>query len=136
MDENNNIRRLPGDRCMYFRMGRCLYEEMANPGYHERFRCSMLSNLENAYDDFLDRAEAFNLDEELAGRIWQTFLERFVRTGIDCPDYVPGEWEGVAGCALALGFLCLKALPECEGQCSRFRTPSRGVRDGRNDDNI
>lgn len=94
-----------------------------NPGYHEEYRCKVLVSLEDAYDEFLDRAEAFHLDEEMASRIWRSKLDKLVRAGNDCEHFVLCDMESVPGCRHALGFLCVKALPECKGQCSLFRLP-------------
>lgn len=129
MGDDTKVRRLPGDKCVFFRLGCCMYKEVLNPGYHDEFRCRALVDLEAEYDTFLDRAEAFHLDEEMASRIWHSRLTRYAQGGCECPDFRPGDADSVPGCAFALGFLCLKALPKCGGQCTYFRLPPNAARD-------
>lgn len=113
------IRRLPGNDCHHFVHGRCLYEEHLNPGYNRRWRCSVLLSWEDSYDDFLLRAEAFQLEAATAAGLWEGRIERLVEAAPGCGDFVSGG-DGATGCANAVSELCLAALPVCEGRCRKF----------------
>lgn len=129
MNSSSKVKRLPGSCCFYFRKGRCLYDEMLNPGYQERFRCRVLRQWEDAYDEFLDRAEAFHLDEAQSSRIWAVRLEKMSDLASQCPLYEARESFGEFVCAKAFGFLCLDEFPVCEGRCQRFLLPPRAKTD-------
>lgn len=105
--------------CVHCRQGRCLYDESVNPGLDETRHCVHVRELTGKWDDFLDRAEAFNLEEDLALRIWQG---REHAPASACP-HGHGEFSHAGG--LACGFLhfslCLLALPPCLTPCKRFR---------------
>lgn len=122
------IIRFPGAGCAHFRSGRCLYEEDLNPGLRKSLHCNTLNRLEEAYDDFLRQAEVFALSEEKALRIWEERFSRLVSQQSDCQDYLPGDNENFLGCVFALGDLCLKAFPLCDGQCPRFTPRSDAAR--------
>jgi hypothetical protein len=128
----SNVRPMPGDACRFFRQGRCLYEERLNPGYHLSWRCLVLTRWEGEYDDFLQRAEAFRLDDAPAARLWEKRFEGLLREGINCPRFVSGGVGEVLGCSLLFGDVCLAALPACEGVCRRFLP--RGRKHGTDND--
>ena len=80
------------------------------------------------WDDFLDRAEAFDLSEAVAARIWSG--RKHGRAGKDanclCREApVPSEPEAVAECRYRFHNACLLAMPLCGGRCERFA----GIRD-------
>jgi len=114
------IIRFPGAGCAHYLAGRCLYEEHLNPGLDKGLRCERLNKLEEAYDDFLRQADAFELDEDAARKIWEDRFSRLTGQQSDCQDYLPGDNENFLGCVFAQGDLCMKAFPLCAGQCERF----------------
>ena len=70
--------------CQFHMEGRCLYEERLNPGYHSGFRCRVLEEWEQAYDEFLGRVEAFGLDASALGPLWTRQFARLVRRQPNC----------------------------------------------------
>lgn len=114
------VKRLPARDCRYFQGGRCLYEERRNPGYHQEWRCGVLCEWETAYDDFLDRAEAFSLAPADASRMWGERLKKLVARAAACPDYIHGGADSGTGCAYEFEALCLRLVPPCEGMCRRY----------------
>jgi hypothetical protein len=119
-DGNGQIVRLPGHACLYHRLGRCLYEEALNPGYHQDWRCAVLLRWEGVYDDFLDRVESFGLDETSLADLWRRRFERLAEETVECPDYAAGSVEGVPECQKLHMELCLLRLPLCQGQCRHY----------------
>lgn len=113
--------RLPGDGCRYFACGHCLYEERINPGLRREFFCTVMVFLEDRFDAFVIRAEAFGLSSEEAGRIWEQRWAGQLNADWDCADFVPlpEEVEGV-GCRNLVEGVCLLRLPSCSGRCRRF----------------
>jgi len=122
------IRRLPGKSCVYYKSGRCLYEERLNPGFHRQWRCKILLRWEAAYDNFLLQADIFNLDQETATRIWEERLRRLMRSGRKCPDFILGGDDEITGCASLFGSLCLKLLPLCDGQCRLYHPKGKKIK--------
>jgi len=116
-----HIRRLPGKECLYHVRDRCLYEERLNPGYNRRWRCRVLQGWEASYDDFLLRAEAFQLESATVAGLWESRVERLVEQRPDCAEFCRGGTE-VTGCIHTLDELCLLALPVCAGRCRLFRS--------------
>ena len=119
------VARLPAVACAHFIVGRCRYEESLNPGYEPGYRCQVLARLESAYDEFLTRADAFALEEELAAKLWRARCESLYAK-IGCPDYEPGDKNTCPDCALLADDVCLKRLPECSGRCPRYTLKNRG----------
>ena len=131
MTHGSGVKRLPGTGCRYYNRGRCLYEERLNPGYHEAWRCRVLTAWERAFDDFVDRAEAFDLGQDRAADLWRLRMRRLGPDG--CEAFVPAGQRApvsVVPCAHAQEDLCLLALPECGGRCRRYepepQTPDTG----------
>ena len=114
------INRMPACDCRYHQGGRCLFEERLNPGYHQRWRCGVLKGWEEAYDDFLDRAEAFSLEPDTASRLWEERLRRLIERAGTCPEYAPGGPDNGTGCVYEFEALCLRLMPPCEGMCRRY----------------
>ncbi len=127
------LARFPGVGCRFYLHARCLREEMLNPGLETTRRCSVLASLERSFDDFVDRAERFGLDETEAGRLMERTLPSAAASARACPHFMPaqddpslppasdetGPAEAIP-CALLLGDCCLRAMPPCEGVCRHF----------------
>jgi hypothetical protein len=113
--------RFPAIGCRYFQQGRCLYEEFLNPGLHTAWRCLVLARWESVFDDFLDRAENFGLSEAESGALWRKRFERLAEEAVPCPDLLSADGEAMPECRHLLADSCLLRLPECLGQCERFR---------------
>jgi hypothetical protein len=113
--------RLPGDGCRYFARGRCLYEERLNPGLRREFFCAVMVFLEDRFDAFVIRADAFGLSSEEASRIWERRWSGRLNGEWDCVDFIPLP-EGVeeAGCCNLVDGVCLVRLPSCPGRCRRY----------------
>lgn len=120
MAEDDKLIRLPGLGCRHHVLGRCLYEDALNPGYHRQWRCAVLQRWEAVYDDFLERAERFGLEEGSAADLLARRFERLTAEEVDCPDYAPGPEESLSGCRLLHEELCLLRLPECGGLCRHY----------------
>ncbi len=127
---DSKVSPFPGVHCAYFVQGRCLYEESRNPGLNTAWRCKVLAAWEEEYERFLTQAENFDLEIELATRIWQQRLSDLIIGPSPCPDYQPGrpavqpgegdEDEPDIACAFSWIGLCLFALPACSGVCNHF----------------
>lgn len=111
---------LPGDGCRHFQSGRCLYEEHLNPGLMQEHCCAVVRRLEQAFDDFLLRADNMGLDEEQAGRLWQARFPATLAKEGNCQNYLPDDRDSFPDCQHAAGELCLLAFPVCPGRCRRF----------------
>lgn len=120
----NNILRLPGVACRHYFGNHCLYEERLNPGYHESFRCTVLQGWEEAFEAFVDRAEAFGLEPSDASLFWRRRLDALLSGSRDCSDFLATDGDG-PGCVHFLGGLCVLRLPACAGRCSRFAPEAR-----------
>lgn len=117
-------RSLPYD-CLYYSQGACLYSEVLNPGRDEALRCVRLVQLMEEWDDFLDRAEAFNLSEEVASRIWNSRHHAALDLRKVCPVTAPvhirqGLDSEELDCLHLFQGACRLAMPRCMGQCDRF----------------
>jgi hypothetical protein len=110
---------MSGHDCAFYVSGRCLYEEHVNPGWDEKQGCKVLYEWEQAFDDFIDRADAFSLADEEALGIWEKSSACFPSAKSACPDFKAASAEPAA-CVHRLGRLCLPAMPPCEGRCSKF----------------
>ena len=119
------VRRLPACDCKYYEQGRCLLEERRNPGYQRSWRCSVLGGWETAYDDFLDRAEAFHLGPGDVSRLWGDRFKRLVDKASECSDYAPGGQENGTGCIHEFEALCLRKIPPCMGMCRHYERRGR-----------
>ncbi|MUM78365.1 hypothetical protein GKC30_12040 [Pseudodesulfovibrio sp. F-1] len=117
-----DILSLPGDVCRHHMRGRCLYEEHLNPGYCAAWRCMAIARWESAFDDFLVRAERFDLGQEQAASLWERRFSRMIRS-FDCERYEPDSGEEMPACVHLCDGLCCQALPPCEGRCRHFRLP-------------
>lgn len=120
------ISRLPAGGCRYFEQDRCLLEERRNPGFRRDWRCGVLHGWETAYDEFLDRAEAFGLSPAEVSRLWRSRLAGLVERAADCPSFAR-RGAGATGCVHEFEALCLLLLPRCEGMCSRYERREAGA---------
>lgn len=117
---------MPGTHCVHYLQGRCLFEERRNPGLHRQWQCAVLKEWEEAYDTFLNQAENFQLDMDLATRIWAGRLGGMLQQPGSCHAYErrleedPGEQDDVLGCVHSWAGLCLLTMPRCQGMCSCF----------------
>ena len=119
MDINDDA---PHEACLHHRCGHCLFPERDNPGYHSEFKCSVLARWIESYDDFIRRADAFNLSEEISTSIWEKRFASKPVTRRDCADYLPGNGEDALDCRWFEHTLCLLRLPVCTECCDHFMT--------------
>ena len=115
------VLRLPALNCRSYFQGRCLYEEQLNPGLNVRWCCIVLTRWEAVYDEFLDRAESFGLNETTAPRLLRKRFERLAEEAIDCPDFLAVAIEDMPECRHLFTDICLLRLPACAGQCENYR---------------
>ena len=100
---------------------RCLWPEHLNPGLRADFHCARLEMLVRDFDAFLDRAEAFGLDDAQMERIRRAAPGKTLpRSG--CPlqkreETATTAATAVADCAFFLQGLCLQRLPVCTTPC-------------------
>lgn len=113
--------RLPALGCRSYFQGRCLYEEQLNPGLNTAWRCSVQARWEVVYDEFLNRAENFALDEAEFARLWQARFERLAQEPIACPDFDLAVVETLPECRHLFADICLLQLPVCTGHCVNYR---------------
>ncbi|WP_462324363.1 hypothetical protein [Desulfoplanes sp.] len=118
MPSRDNLVRMPGSGCRFYAHGHCLYEEMKNPGYDGSRTCTVLKKAEARFDDFVDRAEAFGIEEMTAATIWPRFSNRDLVLGT-CPHYLPGP-DSSGGCLFLHENACILLCPMCHGRCSGF----------------
>ena len=117
---------LPGEGCRYWLRGRCLYEECLNPGLRADYACTVLTVLEELYDDFIDRGEILGLSPEQAGRIWERRMDAALNIGWDCANFIfRPDGAGEMPCLHFWAGVCVLRLPECPGRCRRFALPGR-----------
>ena len=81
----------PGDGCIHFYGGRCLYDERMNPGLREEWRCTVLTGMLHEYDLFVASADAFELDDAVAATIWRRRMVERMASLERCPGYSPRE---------------------------------------------
>lgn len=127
---HKNITPMPGINCVHHLQGRCLLEERRNPGLNSEWQCQVLGEWENAYDQFLNQAENFQLDLETATRIWAGRLGSMLRKPTPCQHYQRGPESGnagksdqdedVLGCVHGWAGLCLLVMPLCNGICRHY----------------
>ncbi|EPR31603.1 hypothetical protein dsat_0927 [Alkalidesulfovibrio alkalitolerans DSM 16529] len=124
----DKLRQMPGNACRFFRAGRCLYEERLNPGYNGSWRCVVVRSWEREYDEFVQRAEAFGLEDDAAGSIWERRFAEMMRAGVACDRFERGGEYELLACVHLMGDLCLCALPPCDGVCGRFQPRGRRMK--------
>ena len=112
---------LPARDCAHFLSGRCLYEERLNPGYHQSYRCVALLKMQDVFDSFLARAEAFGLNELAASGLWEKQMDRVRAADCGCQEYEPGDTNAFPGCIHGMEDVCLRRLPGCKGRCPEYK---------------
>ena len=125
--------------CRYFRRGVCLYAERRNPGRDESLHCAVISGLVRDWDAFLDRAEAFRLDEKDASAIWNRLAEKKLSAPALCPKQQdltrPCDLVGdFVSCSYLEDGLCLLLFPRCAQRCAYYeatRGSAPGTRRGK-----
>lgn len=115
------VTKMPGCMCVFYLSGKCLYEEMLNPGYNKEWRCKVLEDLEDEYDKLLRQAENFNLDEQAFSDLWEQRIEEHLKSKVVCRKMVPHEEEDYPFCVAVHDEICLLEMPVCEGICSKFK---------------
>ncbi|WP_239057267.1 hypothetical protein [Desulfovibrio sp. JC010] len=115
------VTKMPGRMCRFYMNGRCLYEEMLNPGYNREWRCRVLKDLEGEYDKLLLQADNFHLDEQAFRDLWERRIEEHLKSTVVCRKMVPREEEGFPFCGALHEEICLFEQPECEGVCNLFK---------------
>lgn len=123
---SERVARFPGRHCRFFDKGRCLYEEHLNPGYHRRFRCTVLARFEREFDHWLARSDNFQLGPDVARSVWRDKF-RAMAAGVPCSKHIPcldsrndESPDTLVNCALIREGVCLDELPVCEGVCTHF----------------
>lgn len=116
------VSRFSGSGCRFNIKGACIYGESMNPGLEAGWRCAVLSRWEDAYDDYISRADNMGLSPENAAAIWKDRFERMVRDEWGCCDYHYDGSGDLPGCVHLYEGLCLRALPTCEGVCSNYQS--------------
>lgn len=116
---SSGVSHMSGRTCAHHVNGRCIYDEYMNPGYDKKTGCKVLDGWEQAFDDFIDRAEAFRLEDEKALGMWENYMERLPAANTACPDFMAASAQPVS-CVHRLGRLCLPAMPPCAGRCSKY----------------
>ncbi len=117
----NDLKRLPGTGCKHHLHSCCLYQEHLNPGYMAEWRCRVLFKWEKAFDDFLERAEVFNVSQDAVAGLWLKTFERMAREKFECSEYEYSSGTELPSCRYAHNNLCLCRLPSCEGRCRHFK---------------
>ncbi|MCG8532526.1 MAG: hypothetical protein MI749_17945 [Desulfovibrionales bacterium] len=121
------VSKLPGIHCAYYIQGRCFYEEHINPGDHEEWQCTEIRRILHEYDDFVERADRFSLDDEEAGKLWEVHEESLPLVGTLCPSYCPnpckqcGKEGQITDCEHEQALICILQLPVCTGVCRRYK---------------
>ncbi len=107
--------------CAHRHDGRCLWGEHRNPGLRPDFQCARLEALVEDFDDFLDRAEAFGLNDAQMERLHRARRGKPLPRSA-CPLQTHAETAtaaagAVADCGFFLAGLCLRRLPTCATPC-------------------
>ncbi|SDL13000.1 hypothetical protein SAMN05660337_2191 [Maridesulfovibrio ferrireducens] len=114
------ISKMPGHMCRFYKKGKCLYDELLNPGYNAELRCKILVGLEDEYDKLLRQAEAFKLSAEVVSELWDLRIaEHRASTGGCHKNTMQGE-DTYPLCSDGYEDICLLEFPRCEGICDKF----------------
>ena len=111
--------------CRYYIRGFCLHGEGASPGYDDSLLCMHMADLVKDWDAFLDRAEAFGLEEKTAAAIWNRMAAKKLSAPASCSrqkTFAPHDanMQTFVDCPHIAEGVCLLALPHCMGVCSFF----------------
>lgn len=112
--------RLPAFSCVHYRDGGCIAGLKEDFLSYQNARCKMHTHADRAFDELLDRAEAFT---EPIGplrfvSVWEKRLAALCDNFV-CSDRIPGA-DPLVSCAHLVDDLCRKRLPDCPGRCSRY----------------
>ncbi|MFO7818203.1 MAG: hypothetical protein R6V39_11080 [Desulfovibrionales bacterium] len=113
-----NIRKLPGNNCIHYVCGHCVYWEVLNPGYHCEWKCAVLSSLLESYDHLLRQADKFDLNRDQIKQIWKNRLTDGLPLW-NCPQYMPDKGNDDE-CIYLLHTHCILKMPVCSGRCRFF----------------
>jgi hypothetical protein len=72
--------------------------------------------MEKEYDKLLRQAEAFKLDEKVVSGIWDERVADQRLISMACA----GRDASYPECSALHGDICMLALPECDGVCSKY----------------
>jgi len=125
----DNLVRMPGIGCRFYAHAHCLLEEIRNPGYDASCMCTVLKKLEDHFEDFVDRADKFGIEELTAAMIWPRFSDRALLEN-QCPDFLPGPEAGRGECLYLYENACVLRFPQCPGRCTRFEPSSDDSQSG------
>ncbi len=114
------ISRMPGHMCRFYKKGRCLYDELLNPGYNNKWRCKVLSGLEDEYDKLLRQAETFKLSAEVVAELWNVRVAEHRASTGGCYKSAFKAEDTYPLCSDGYEDICLLELPFCEGVCNKF----------------
>ncbi|MEZ6851983.1 hypothetical protein [Halodesulfovibrio aestuarii] len=104
-----------------------MYEEHVNPGDHIEWTCSEITRFMQEYDEFVDRADRFSLDDDRAARLWESHEAELPPAGALCSAYSSDMCKQCAGgdnltdCCYELNLICILKLPVCAGVCRRYK---------------
>jgi len=113
------ITRLPAHNCIFFRSGRCVYNEALNPGFDPELQCHVLLELETRYDKLLTQADVFDLNSEQVQKIWAGRFGEIVSWEMFCDIYEPKNPEDDR-CLCLFGNACIVRFTRCRGICSSY----------------
>jgi len=116
-----DMKKLPGDECKHFALGRCFYEEWLNPGYTKSWRCQVLARWETAFDEFMVRAENFGVEQEAVPGLWENQFQRMARDVFHCQRYIFDPNGTAPACRHQKAGVCIMSLPKCAGRCRHFK---------------
>ncbi len=109
---------MPGTGCLYYIQGQCIHKMKQNPTFHDEWRCLIVEQWEQAFDEYLAQVDRFDIDQDTAMKIWSRRFSKLVGRP-KCPDFVPGD-DPVVGCAKLHFDLCVTKIPSCPGRCKHY----------------
>lgn len=88
-------------------------------------QCRHIYGFMREWDEFLDRAEAFALDEKTASSIWERIAEKKLSRPASCPggrgdSSRQGQIRDFVDCPDLAEGICLLTLPRCVEVCSSY----------------
>ncbi|MEW5736137.1 MAG: hypothetical protein AB1921_14905 [Thermodesulfobacteriota bacterium] len=113
--------RLPAQGCIHYRSGGCAAAVACDIVCYDKARCVIHAFAEKAFDDLLDRAEAFSdgIGPATLLSAWEKRLTQICDNFV-CADRVQGD-DPLVSCAFLLDDLCRKKLPDCPGRCHLYK---------------
>lgn len=102
-----------------------------NPGDNDEWACSEVTRFMREYDEFIDRADRFSLDDDKATRLWEGYVDELPPAGAMCSAYNPvccsdecgqsSDNDNLTDCYYELNLICVIKLPVCAGVCRRYK---------------